>query len=150
MGEYFRVVNTTRRQYFSGHSLGMSGKFAGLQGEPLASLYVWVMTKSAYQDRPRFRGAWADDAVVIAGDEGVNEPIYDAANEYEDVSEPLIEEWIDSDIYRAMEYWERGQVDDDGRYVQDAAKWQHLAEARKDAEYPADRWEARLSQRGMR
>ena len=144
MGEYFRIVNLDRRQYFSGHSLNLSGKFSGLQGEPLGSLVVWVLTKTSHLDAPRFRGAWANDRVVIAGDEGINEAIYRAADGYEDVSVPLLEEWIDADVFRAMDYWERGLVDDDGRYSYSReVDRERIAAEREGTQFPFEKWEHR-------
>jgi hypothetical protein len=35
MGEYCRIVNLDKWQFFAGHSLNMSGKFSSLQYEPL-------------------------------------------------------------------------------------------------------------------
>ena len=145
MGEYFRVVNLDRKQYFSGHSLNLSGKFSGLQDRRLSSLLVWVLTKTSHLDRPTFRGAWADDRVIVAGDEGVNETVYREADAFEDVSIASMEEWIDWNVFRAMQYWSEGFVDDDGRYTYSSEEQRRqVASEHERREYPMDRWEARL------
>ena len=147
MGEYFRVVNLDKRQYFAGHSLELSGKFSGLQAEPLSPMLVWVVTRTTHLDSPRFRGSWDGDRIIIAGDEGRHRDVYEQSDAYHNISVPLIEEWIDGDVFRAMDYWERGLVDDDGRFVMDSRAREEQAARRKGTEYPLEKWEARLTRR---
>jgi hypothetical protein len=143
VGEYFRIVNLDKRQFFAGHSLNLSGKFSSLQGEPLSGMLVWVLTRTTHVDEPRFRGSWDGDRIVIAGDEGVHQDVFDQSDAYEDVSVALIEEWIDEDVFRAMEYWGRGLVDDDGNFVLDGKVREKQAARRKDGGFPFEKWEAR-------
>ena len=147
MGESFRIVNLDKRQYFAGRELYVDTRFSDLQAEPLSGMLVWVLTKVARADEPAFRGSWDGDRVVIAGDESEHRDVYELADEFRDISVPLLEEWIDGDVFRAMEYWERGMVDDDGRYVPDGQAREEQAARRKDADYPLDKWEARLTRR---
>ena len=147
VGEYFRIVNLDTRQFFSGHSLGMSGKFTSLQDQPLSGMLVWVLTKTSHLDKPRFRGSWDGDRIVIAGDESEHQDVYEQSEGFEDISVPLIEDWIDADVFRAMDYWQRGLVDDDGRFVLDSQVREEQAAQRKEARYPYEKWEARLNSR---
>ena len=140
MGEYFRIVNLDKRQFFEGHSLNMSGKFSSLQERPLSSMLVWVLSKTTHLGKLCFRGTWDGDRVVIAGDEGEHRDVYEQSESYQDISVPLIEEWIDLNPSRAFEYWERGLVDDEGQFVMNSDV---LARRRKDARFPSEKWEAR-------
>ena len=147
MGEYFRIVNLDKRQFFEGHSLNLSGKFSNLQREPLSGILVWVLTKTTHSDKPRFRGSWDGDRIVIAGDESEHRDVYEQCDGYRDISVPLIEDWIDADVFRATDYWLRGRVDDDARFVMDSDVRDEQGRRRKDAEYPFQKWETRQSRR---
>ena len=147
VGEYFRIVNLDKRQFFEGHSLNLSGKFSNLHREPLSSMLVWVLTKTTHSDRPQFRGTWDGDRIVIAGDEGEHRDVFEQSDDYQDISVPLIEEWLDLDPSRGIDYWQRGLVDDDGRFVLDSQVREEQAAQRKEARYPYEKWEARLNSR---
>jgi hypothetical protein len=150
MADEFRVVNVDRRQFFSGEALNISSNFEAMLEPPLSSLVVWVQTKFGHSDTAQFRGAWANDRVVIAGEDGDNSSIYNACDGFEDevfedVSVPLIEEWIDYEVYRSIEHWERGWVDDNGKFVFDANERKRLAAEHENREFPFANWEERLT-----
>jgi hypothetical protein len=126
----------------------MSGKFTSLQDQPLSGMLVWVLTKTSHMDKPRFRGSWDGDHIVIAGDESEHRDVYEQCDGYQDISVPLIEEWIDSDVFRAMDYWMRGLVDDDARFLMDSQVCEEQARRRKGSEYPVEKWEARKTDGG--
>lgn len=147
MGEYFRIVNIDKREFFAGHSLNMSGKFGSLQDQPLSSMLVWVLSKTTHLGSSRFRGSWDGYRIVIAGDEGEHRDLYEQGDEYQDISLPLIEEWLDLNPSRAIDYWERGMVDDDGRFVLESRVREEHASRRTEARFPSEKWEARLTSR---
>lgn len=149
MADSFRVVNLDRRQFFGGDALDISDTFAGLQGEPLAPLVVWVLTRTTHDDRPRFRGAWAAERVVIAGDGGADQALYfRAGDEFENVTIPLFEEWANWDVFRAIDYWEQGWLGDDGRLAP-GDRGQRAGE-RRGRDFPFERWEAGVHGRPWR
>lgn len=143
MGEYYRVVNLDKRQCFSGRTLGLCQKFHSLQSEPMSSLVVWVLAKTAHLRKPPLLGSWAGDAVMIVGDEGDAAQLYEESETFDDISVALIEEWIDFEPIRVAKYWERGLVNEDGRFVLDDEVRKQNVILRKGAEFTFEQWEAR-------
>lgn len=136
MGEYFVFANLDKRQFFSGHSLNMSGKFSWAQDEPLSGMLVWVLAITSYLDKLHFQGAWAGDRVIIAGDQGAQENLYDELRDtFQNISIPLFEEWVKDDCFREMKYWESGTIDDESKLILNGRKRNELRDERKGRDF---------------
>jgi hypothetical protein len=70
MGEYFKVVNITKRQFLCPHSFGDGAKLLefGSGGGTMQALTVLLSTRPFDHDGENLAGSWAGDRVVIVGD----------------------------------------------------------------------------------
>jgi hypothetical protein len=137
MGEYYVIADLDRSEYISGHSIGVSGKLDGILGEPVSGMLVWLLAKTAYIDKPPFQGRWSEDRIIVAGDEGDAAELFERCRQsFMDITIPVFEEYLGDNPFRQMEYWERGLILDDGRFVPDAAEWPKLAAQRRGKGFP--------------
>ena len=140
MGQYYRFVNTTLKQFFSGHALPASIKLEGVLGLPLSGMLAWTLLPPGEIPRYQHRGAWAGHNVRIAGDEGAHEDLYElAAESFTDISVELFTEWVNEDFDRCFKYWSDGVVDDDGKLVPDSLR-EAAAARNQSRDFPTDRW----------
>jgi hypothetical protein len=80
MGQYFKIVNVTKKQFIDISELGESNKFSfigqGLHGIALGRLLAsvgdameeWYTVYGHPHEDDLYVGAWAGDSIVIAGD----------------------------------------------------------------------------------
>jgi hypothetical protein len=85
MGQYFRIVNLSKKHFIDIDSLGENNKFdflgQGLNGIVLARLLCSPGNDLMYGDKEKddiYIGLWAGDSIVIAGDYDMVE--YDSEN----------------------------------------------------------------------
>jgi hypothetical protein len=119
VGVYYVIANLDEREYKTGTSLGVSTKFEDLLGGPLPELLSWLLVSGApYRDKPVLRGSWASDRVIVAGDEGPSEAIWEQAKrEFRDITEVTLETMAKDCSFFLLKYSEQGLVDDDGKLV---------------------------------
>ena len=148
MGQYYRFVNTALKQCFSGHALPASIKQEGVLGLPLSGMLAWTQLPPEGNRRHQHRGAWAGQNLLIAGDEGALEDLYDlAGGSFTDISVELFTEWVNDDYDRCHRFWSDGIVDDDGKLVPDGL--QAVAAARNQSrEFPSEQSELRREDGG--
>ena len=113
MGQYFLVVNTTKKEYLHPHRFGEGLKFMEftLDGFGVMHGLAHLLAQSSdgvHMDNPEITGRWIGDHVVIVGDYD-DSGIFDAAyesNEYNDISQAVIQH-IGRDSYVQSELCER-------------------------------------------
>lgn len=123
MGEYFIVANLDKRQHLDPNTLGMSSKLDGVIGGPLADILIWLLADAAPPlfGRPGWRGSWAGDRIVVAGDEGSAAGAYaEAISRSRDITIEAFEASANSSFI-LMKYGEAGVLDDDGKFILDWA-----------------------------
>lgn len=108
MGQYYKIVNTTKKQYLHPHSFqdGLKLLEFGASGSgTMAGLAILLANSNGrgggdLRSDKEIIGSWAGDNIVIAGDyatildpgEVEESPLYDYANEhYTDISEQVID-----------------------------------------------------------
>jgi hypothetical protein len=138
MGQYFKIVNTSKKQFIDINELGENCKL-GYVGHGLNGIALGRLLASAGNDwgkdfykmfgNPKsdkvYMGAWAGDKIVIAGDydiadtngikssslENTRRNLYDMADEeYENITDQIIK-WLANDEETAELLAQRAQKD---------------------------------------
>ena len=140
MGQYFKIVNASKKEFIDICDLGENNKFyyvgQGLNGIALGRLLMsggddWTEDFYRVYGHPKkdrlYFGAWAGDKIVIAGDydqadtngikssfeDGTTPNLYDRVeldNEYKDITLEVIE-WLAKHHYTANMLVERAKID---------------------------------------
>jgi hypothetical protein len=105
MGQYFLIVNTTKKEYLHPHRFGEGLKFMEftLEGSGIMHGLAHLLAQSSEGvaiDHPEITGRWIGDHVVIVGDydnSGVFDKAYES-NDYHDISQAVIQH-IGRDAY---------------------------------------------------
>jgi hypothetical protein len=121
MGESYLVANLDKKQYINGNTLDINNTITWSLEPPISSLLVWLVAECSYSPRPEYRGAWAGDRIVGAGDEGPARALWEEASEsdvWTDVTIVCLESLVGSDPLLLLHYQDMGLVDSDGRYVE--------------------------------
>jgi hypothetical protein len=113
MGQYFLVVNTTKKEYLHPHRFGEGLKFMEftLDGTGIMHGLAHLLAQSSAGvaiDDPEVTGRWVGDHVVIVGDydeSGVFDEAYES-DDYDDISQAVIQH-IGRDGYVQAELCER-------------------------------------------
>ena len=116
MGQYYKVVNTTKKQTLSPHAFGSGAKlmeFTSDGGTIMQGLGILLADGNNrgggdLRSDNKLIGSWAGDSIVITGDyadegkftEDKTKNLYDEAQGYRDVSLEVIEALMDDN------YWE--------------------------------------------
>lgn len=86
MGQYFLIVNTTKREFLDPHQFGDGLKLGELNGGQVMHALVAMLSSGAEMDGGAVYGRWAGDRIVIAGD---------YAQDGEHVPEDMMKEILD-------------------------------------------------------
>ncbi len=123
MGEYYVIVNSDKGQYLDSNSLGKSVKLDGLIAGPLPAVLVWLLADgAAWTGKSTMCGSWAGDRFIVAGDEGASASTWERAHlEYRDITVEALETLAADSSYIALEYEERGILDEEGKFIADWA-----------------------------
>ena len=105
MGQYFLIVNTTKKEYLHPHRFGEGLKFMEftLDGTGIMHGLAHLLAQSSAGvaiDDPEVTGRWVGDHVVIVGDyddSGVFDEAYES-DDYDDISQAVIQH-IGRDAY---------------------------------------------------
>ena len=105
MGQYFLIVNTTKKEYLHPHRFGEGLKFMEftLDGTGIMHGLAHLLAQSSAGvaiDAPEVTGRWVGDHVVIVGDyddSGVFDEAYES-DDYDDISQAVIQH-IGRDAY---------------------------------------------------
>ena len=113
MGQYFLVVNTTKKEYLHPHRFGEGLKFMEFTVDGCGIMHglAHLLAQSSAGvaiDNPEVTGRWVGDHVVIVGDydeSGVFDKAYES-DDYADISQAVIQH-IGRDSYVQSELCER-------------------------------------------
>jgi len=96
MGQYFLIVNTTKKEYLYPHNFGSGLKFMEFTGDALgpltglAHLLGQSSDSSGMGADPDITGRWIGDHVVIVGDYDDSKLYKTADDTYENISDKVI------------------------------------------------------------
>lgn len=99
MGQYYLVVNKTKKQYLRPHNLNDGAKFMELVGGTTPQVMAFLMVQSDGEgggDGNRqlsLRGSWAGDNITIVGDYDSSNLYSDAREDYENISLEALEQF---------------------------------------------------------
>lgn len=79
VGEYFLLSNPVKRQYVDAGLGEYSIKIHGMPHEPLARAVVLLACRASFTAELPFAGAWAEDPLLVVGDEQTPDPPCDRA-----------------------------------------------------------------------
>ena len=108
MGQYFKIVNRTRREYLEPFSMRSSEKFPSLMGSEEMSRSItwlvctslnprWLSLKNTNDRTRRLVGSWAGDEIEIIGDSAEEEFSHLVKREYSDISFEIVATLFDFD-----------------------------------------------------
>lgn len=105
MGQYFIIVNSTKKEFIHPHCLGNGLKFlefAVSQNTPLALCYLLRQSNSSgggdiaqsvESDSALYMGSWAGDSIAVVGDYDSSELYELAEKEYKNISHEVTREY---------------------------------------------------------
>lgn len=130
MGQYYKVVNTTKKQVMFAHAFGSGAKLMEFSSDGMSIMQGLAILLADGNGRGGgdlrsenpIVGSWAGDSIVVAGDyadEGkfVDDPtktLYEIAETYEDISFKVIEALCDDGWWRQNYYdeWKERNFED--------------------------------------
>ena len=100
MGQYFRVVNKTKREYVSPWDIGGGAKLWEWCANHTAGIFPYLLRKSneggggdIQSDNLQFAGRWAGDEVYLVGDYDKSNLYETAESQYHNISKELAKEY---------------------------------------------------------
>lgn len=108
MGQYFKIVNRTKRQYLEPFSMRSSEKFPSLMGAEEMTRSIcwlvctssnprWLELKNRNERTKRLVGSWSGDSIEIIGDYAEEDLSYHVSREYADISFEIVATLFDFD-----------------------------------------------------
>ena len=100
MGQYFKIVNLTKKEVVHPHNLNTGAKFREICNNNVGGVLLFLLRRSSQGgggdiDRSyEYAGRWAGDSIVVIGDYDES-GLYDEAREYRDISKEVDEEFKD-------------------------------------------------------
>ena len=100
MGQYFRAVNVSKKEYVSPWDIGGLAKLWEWCANRTAGIFPYLLRKSnesgggdiSHPDA-KYAGRWAGDEVYLVGDYDESDLYEKAGNEFTNISQPLVEEY---------------------------------------------------------
>jgi hypothetical protein len=100
MGQYFRAVNVTKREYVDAWDLGGVAKLWEWCANRCAGVFPYLLRKSTergggdiHTDAPHYAGRWAGDRVYLVGDYDESGLFQTARREFTNISSALADEY---------------------------------------------------------
>jgi hypothetical protein len=100
MGQYYRAVNVTKREYVDVWDLGGFSKLWEWCANRWAGLFPYLLRKSGEHgggdvgpEATSYAGRWAGDVVYLVGDYDASALFQQARREFVNISGPLAEEY---------------------------------------------------------
>jgi hypothetical protein len=120
MGQYYKVVNTTKKQVMIPHSFGSGAKLMEFSSDGMSIMQGLAVLLADGNGRGggdlnssnSIVGSWAGDQIVVAGDyadegnfvDDATKNLYEVSETYEDISFKVIEALCDDKWYREDYY----------------------------------------------
>jgi hypothetical protein len=101
MGQYFKLVNKTKKEYVDPWDIGGVGKLWEWCANRQCSVFPFLFRKSDeggggdIQNEYRYAGRWSGDEVYLVGDYDSSELYEKATENYTNISLELVEEFND-------------------------------------------------------
>ncbi len=102
MGQYFRAVNVTKREYVDSWDIGGVAKLWEWCANRTAGIFPFLLRKSSQRGggdidltEPTYAGRWAGDEVYLVGDYDESDLFQKAEQEFANISHPLVAEYND-------------------------------------------------------
>ena len=102
MGQYFRAVNVSKKEYVGPYELGALAKLWEWCANKAAGIFPYLLRKSnehgggdISDPDAKYAGRWAGDEVYLVGDYDESDLYEKAGNEFTNISQPLVEEYND-------------------------------------------------------
>lgn len=132
MSESFFIADLDRREFLDPSPLG-GYNFGDALGEPISGMLVWLVARTGDPRALPFRGRWAGDRILVAGEEGAARDVWEACRflTYRDLTVPVFEEYAGADPFRKEHFWRAGFLTDAGRFVAEWEEMRRLARMRK-------------------
>jgi len=97
MGQYYFVVNLTKREYINAWDLGGVAKFSEWLLNRQTGVIIWLLRKSDDYERDYFKdykylGRWAGDRIVLIGDYDSSNLVDELYKSYKNISVDLVME----------------------------------------------------------
>ena len=130
MGQYYKVVNTTKKQVMIPHSFGSGAKLMEFSSDGMSIMQGLAILLADGNGRGGgdlnssnpIVGSWAGDQIVVAGDyadegkfvDGETKNLYEVSETYEDISFKVIKTLCEDSWYRQDYYneWKERNFED--------------------------------------
>lgn len=100
MGQYFRAVNVSKKEYVNPWDMGGGAKLWEWCANTIAGIFPYLLRKSNEGGggdcdfaNAQYAGRWAGDKVYVVGDYDESKLYKTAEEEYTNISEPLAKEY---------------------------------------------------------
>lgn len=100
MGQYFRAINISKREYVSPWEIGFGAKLWEWCANRSASIFPYLLRKSSsggggdiHLDHPGYAGRWAGDEVYLIGDYDETGLYQRTEMEFTNIAAGLVEEY---------------------------------------------------------
>ena len=122
MGQYFKIINQTKKQYLEPFDMPSSERFPTLiQNDFMCRMVTWLVCRSENQAylraqnkgfySQRFMGAWYGDAVDVVGDYDEEDLCYTAKQTYENITTKVMAMALENDQYLLDEFVAQAKTD---------------------------------------
>jgi hypothetical protein len=104
VGQYFRAVNVSKKEYVNPWDIGGIAKLWEWCANRASGIFPYLLRKSNESGggdvhyripNPKYAGRWAGDEVYLVGDYDESDLYEKAGNEFTNISQPLVEEYND-------------------------------------------------------
>jgi len=122
MGQYFKVVNTTKKQVMTPHAFGSGAKLMEFSSDSMGIMQALAILLADGNGRGggdlgssnTIIGSWAGDNIVVTGDyadegkfcDSLMENLYEVSESFKDISSDVIAALCDDDWYRENHFKE--------------------------------------------
>jgi hypothetical protein len=100
MGQYFKAVNVTKKEYVSPYDIGGTAKLWEWCVNHIAGIFPYLLRRSTqhgggdvHLENPQYAGRWAGDEVYLVGDYDESQLYQRAEQEFTNIASGLVKEY---------------------------------------------------------